>query len=172
MNRALLKEMRRIREGMQAEKDPETQALMANMYRDFYGQAFRDEEAERPTRLTKKLVRSFVIYLLISIAVLAGLGYVYGTTIVIVGALLILGGIVAFSAIGMRTTGTISESTLTEIIGKTFTFISSATKAPDLTLPSISTESAALPQPVPPNPLLISADADPNHPPGTDTQET
>jgi hypothetical protein len=64
MNSALRKEMQCIRKGMLEEKDPESRTLMASMYREMYGQAFRDEEAERPMRLTKAFVRSAMLYLI------------------------------------------------------------------------------------------------------------
>jgi hypothetical protein len=81
----------------------------------------------------------------------------------------LLGAMVAFSAISMRSTKVISEDTFKEIVGGAFKFIS----ANKLT-PSEPTNCDAQPAPSRDSTatLALNADADPRLPSSTGTQET
>jgi hypothetical protein len=162
MNRALKKEMRAVREGIFKEKDPTSKQLMIAMYRDMYGQAFKDDEAKRPSELMRRFVRSSLIYLILAVAALSVLGHYYGMVIVYVGGVLILGVIVALAVLSMRTTNTISEAGMQQVLTSVFTTLKEngnlISTLPTVTTSQNSESSPALP-PVINGELALNADS-------------
>ena len=146
MNRALRKEMQEMRKGILSEKDPTAKALMASMYKDMYGQAFRDAEAERPMLLMKKFIRSTLLYLILALAATAVLGAMFGQNIVYLGGFLILGFIVVFAVLSMRTTGSISEGSMERVLNGVFATIAPKNSLSPMAnaLPSSSHTNSAL----------------------------
>jgi hypothetical protein len=148
MNRALHKEMKEMRKGILSEKDPVAKALMASMYKDMYGQAFRTEDAERPMMLMRRFIRSTLFYLILALAAIAALGAEFGKDVVYVGGFLIFGIIIAFAVLSLRTTDSISQDSMERILNGVFAAIAPKnSRAPGKdALPSSDRKSPALGQ--------------------------
>jgi hypothetical protein len=79
-----------MRIAISREQDPPAKLLMVSMYRDLYGHALREADAERPMMIMRKFIRSSLVYVLFALAVISILGYIFGRDVIYVGGFLLL----------------------------------------------------------------------------------